>query len=138
MYQMNKGGKDSMLRFDFGRVYSLDEMWIWNYNCPDDYRVLGWSGGTASGMRDVAIEYSVDGVQWKSLKADGYPFRLARASGKQWMPATNLDDGENSPIAFEGVRARYVRLSADPTVGVGNWGGPKFGLSEVRFTYLNK
>ncbi|MHC5157752.1 MAG: glycosyl hydrolase family 95 catalytic domain-containing protein, partial [Planctomycetota bacterium] len=58
MYQMNKGGKDSMLVFDFGKVYSLDEMWVWNYNCPDDYRALGWSGGTASGMRDVTIEYS--------------------------------------------------------------------------------
>ncbi|MHC5119244.1 MAG: hypothetical protein ACYSOH_04400 [Planctomycetota bacterium] len=47
-----------MLVFDFAKVYSLDEMWVWNYNCPDDYRALGWSGGTASGMRDVTIEYS--------------------------------------------------------------------------------
>ena len=64
-----------------------------------------------------------------------YPFRLARASGKQWMPASNLDDGQNSPIRFHGVKARYVRLKPDPTIGVGDWGGKRFGLSEVRFTY---
>lgn len=138
MYQMNKGGEDSALRFDFGHVYSLDEMWIWNYNCPDNYRVLGWNGGRACGLRDVTVEYSEDGENWKLLKGEGYPFRLAKATGKQWMPATNLDDGKNSPISFDGAKARYVRLTADPVVGVGNWGSQKFGLSEVRFTYLNK
>ena len=137
MYAMGAGGEKGALLFDFGSVYALDEMWIWNFNCPDDYRVLWWVGGTACGMRDVMIEYSEDGIQWPPLKTEGYPFRLARATGKQWMPATNLDDGKNSPIRFNGVKARYVRLTANPSIGIGNWGGPSFGLSEVRFTYLN-
>jgi hypothetical protein len=87
-------------------------------------------------MRDVAIEYSNDGEKWTALKAGNYPFRLAIASGEQWMPATNLDDGKHSPIQFDGIRARYVRLRPNPEVGVGNWGGRGFGLSEVKFTYL--
>ena len=136
MFQMDKGGKGSMLVFDFGKAYLLDEMWVWNYNCPDDYRVLWWVGGTACGMRDVTIEYSEDGQKWNLLKTEGYPFRLAKATGKQWMPATNLDDGKHSPIPFQGANARYVRLTANPTVGVGTWGGNKFSLSAVRFTYI--
>jgi alpha-L-fucosidase 2 len=135
MFVMNEGGESSSLKFDFGDVYSLDEMWVWNYNCPDDYRVLWWNGGTACGMRDVVLEYSEDGQQWTPLTTEGYPFRLARATGKQWMPATNLDDGMNSPIRFNGVKARYVKLTANPTVGIGTWGGEGFGLSEVRFTH---
>jgi len=135
MFSVDKG-ENAEFTFDLGSVYLLDEMWIWNFNCPDNYRVLWWVGGTACGMRDVTVEYSGNGKQWTSLKTEGHPFRLARATGKQWMSATNLDDGKNSPIRFHGVRARYVRLKANPTVGIGNWGGPRFGLSEVRFTYL--
>jgi hypothetical protein len=133
-----RNGEDAKVLFDLGSVYALDEMWIWNYNCPDNFRVLWWSGGTASGMRDVAIEYSLDDRQWNSLKTQGYPFRLARASGKMWMPATNLDNGKNSPVKFQGGKARYVRITADATKGVGNWGGPVYGLSEVRFTYMDE
>jgi len=138
MYVMQKGGEQGTLLFDFGREYALDEMYVWNFNCPNDYRVLWWSGGTPSGLRDVAIETSVDGSKWTPLKDGAYPFRLAKATGKQWMPATNLDDGKNSPIRFGGIKARYVRLIPEPTVGVGNWGGTRFGLSEVRFTYIKE
>jgi len=136
LYAVEKGA-NAELSFDLGAVYKLDEMWIWNFNCPDNYRVLWWVGGTACGMRDVTIEYSMDGNQWTRLETDGYPFRLAKATGEMWMPAGNLDDGKNSPIRFHGVKARYVRLTANPAVGAGNWGGPRFGLSEVRFTYLD-
>jgi len=136
-YTIDKG-EDAAVTFDFGSVYGLDEMWIWNFNCPDNYRVLWWVGGTVCGMRDVTIEYSLDGKQWSSFKTESYPFRLARATGRMWMAATNLDDGTNSPIRFHGVKARYVRITADPVTGIGNWGGPRFGLSEVRFTYLNE
>jgi len=135
LYAMDKGGKEGTLIFDFGKEYKLDEMYIWNYNSPNKYRVLWWTGGPACGMRDVTIEYSENGKKWEELKSEGYPFRLAKATGKQWMPATNLDDGKSSPISFNGVKARYVRLAPNAAVGKGNWGGNKFGLSEVRFTY---
>ncbi len=122
------------VQFDLGAVQVLDEMWVWNYNCPDDYRVLWWNGGTAVGMREVRIEYSEDGERWEDLKTDGYPYRLARATGEQWMAATNLDDGQHRPVWFDGARARYVRLTPNPEIGIGNWGGERFGLSQVRFT----
>lgn len=137
MYVVDKGEK-AETTFDLGAVYALDGMYVWNYNCPDDYRVLWWTGGTACGLRDVTIAYSEDGAKWTPLKTEGGPFRLARATGRQWMPATNLDNGKNSPIRFEGVKARYVKLKADPAIGKGNWGGSRFGLSEVKFTYLER
>lgn len=137
MYHMDSKGEDAVLVFDLGKTYTLDQMWVWNFNAPENYRIVDlWSGGLRSGMRDVAIEYSNDGEKWTALKDGQYPFRLAIASGKQWMPATNLDDGKQNPIRFDGVRARYVRLRPNPEVGVGNWGGQGFGLSEVKFTYL--
>ncbi len=136
MYHMDTTGDNAVLVFDLGKSYALDQMWVWNYNAPENYRVIAaWSGGVRSGMRDVAIEYSNDGENWTALKEGNYPFRLAIASGEQWMPATNLDDGAHSPIHFDGVRARYVRLRPHPEAGVGNWGGRGFGLSEVKFTY---
>jgi hypothetical protein len=126
---------EAWVQCDLGAVQALDEMWIWNYNCPDDYRVLWWNGGTSCGMRDVTLEYSADGETWEELKTDGYPFRLAKASGTPWMPATNLE-GTHHPIRFGGVKARYVKLAPNPAVGTGNWGGPHFGLSKVRFTHV--
>ncbi len=133
-YSRNGDGENAWVQFDLGGVHALDEMWVWNYNCPDNYRVLWWNGGTACGMRDVTIEYSEDGEHWTELTTQGHPFRLARATGKQWMPASNLGDGANSPIRFNGARVRYVKLTPDPEMGIGNWGGPNFGLTQVRFT----
>ncbi|MBL7076214.1 MAG: discoidin domain-containing protein [Kiritimatiellae bacterium] len=133
-YAIPADGGESWIQFDLGEVMPLDEMWVWNFNSPDNYRVLWWNGGTANGMRDVTIETSEDGEQWTELTADGHPFRLAKATGKQWMPASNVDDGANSPITFHGAKARYVRLTPNATIGLGNWGGERFGLSQVRFT----
>ncbi len=122
------------LTIDFGSVQPVDEMYVWNYNAPNDFRVLGFSGGTRAGLRDVTIEYSEDGENWQELKTEGHPFRLAQATGEQWMPATNLDDGSNSPIRFHGAHARFVRIAPHADVGIGNWGAERFGLSQVRFT----
>jgi len=82
----------------------------------------------------VTIAYSEDGDQWQELKTEGHPFRLAQAAGEQWMPATNLDDGNNSPIRFHGAHVRFVRITPHPEVGIGNWGAESSGLSQVRFT----
>ena len=122
------------LTIDFGSVQPVDEMHVWNYNAPNDFRVLGYNGGTSVGLRDVTIEYSEDGERWQELKTGGHPFRLAQATGEPWMPATNLDDGSNSPIRFHGAHARFVRISPHPEAGIGNWGAECFGLSQVRFT----
>lgn len=122
------------IQFDLGALRSLGEMWVWNFNAPDDYRVLWWNGGTAVGMRDVTIDYSEDGERWTELRTNGFPFRLAKATGRQWMAATNLDDGSHTPVRFHGARARYVRITPAAETGVGNWGAEKVGLGQVRFT----
>ena len=89
----------------------------------------------------MKIQYKVDeDDQWTELRGEGsdpgsaYPYRLAQASGQPGQPATNLDDGQNSPIRFENKVARYVRITADPVPGQGTWGDVYYGLSEVRFT----
>lgn len=41
---------------------------------------------------------------------------------------TNLNDDNNSPVKFNGVSARYVKLVANPTPGVGSWGSVYFGF----------
>ncbi|ALS29239.1 F5/8 type C domain-containing protein [Paenibacillus sp. 32O-W] len=104
--------------FDLGRVHPLGEMWIWNYNAKNPE-----TGDSMHryGLKQVRIYVSVDREQWSEWKGDGYPFRFAAADGSRALQATNLDDGKRSPVRFDGVPARYVRIVADNEPGVGNW-----------------
>ena len=102
------------IQYEFDRVYKLDEMWVWNYNTFFE-PILGL------GLKDVAVEYSVNGTDWTSLG----DLQFAQA------PAANGYD-HNTTVDFAGVAARYVRLTAKS-----NWGSSQqFGLSEVRFLYI--
>ena len=144
MWHTGDGGlTKAWFQVDLGMVYALDEMWIWNEN-----------QGPERGFKNVKIEYSEDGKIWKELQpSEGmvfqdttnseYPFQFAPATGQADCPATNLNDGENSPVSFDGARARYVKLTAAPTAGDGNWGengsfGALGGLSELRFTGMEE
>ncbi|MDI6448337.1 LamG-like jellyroll fold domain-containing protein [Anaerobaca lacustris] len=102
------------IQYEFPEVYKLHEMWVWNYNVQFEL-ILGF------GLKDVTIEYSVDGVEWTAL--GDHEFAQATAT------ATYV---HNTTIGFDGVAAKYIRLTANS-----NWGGrmPQFGLSEVRFLY---
>jgi hypothetical protein len=102
------------IQYEFDRVYKLHQMLVWNYNVQFE-SILGF------GLKDVTVEYSVDGVDWSVLGDVG----LAQAPGTAtYTPNTTVDLG--------GVAARYVRL----TVGSG-WGVlSQFGLSEVRFLHI--
>ncbi|GEM_PF-1361222 len=128
-------GAETLLTFDLKRELELDQMWVWNYHCPDDnYRRLWWHGGSAVGIRDVRVYTSLDGKTWTELDNAGKPFRFARASGEdRCMAATNLV-GDNLPVCFHSVKARYVKLVPDLRPCVGNWGAKTFGVSQVRFT----
>jgi hypothetical protein len=106
------GPQPTWIQFQFDSVYKIEEMWAWNYNVLFE-SVLGL------GMKDVTIEYSIDGAAWTILSETQFP----RAEGR-----TGYEHG--ATIDFGGVAARSVRLT--PT---NNWGGlvTQYGLSEVRF-----
>jgi hypothetical protein len=107
------------LKYDFGQVYKLGTLWVWNCNLegsPVHY-----------GLRNVTIEYSTtggsDAGEWKKL--GDYEFAMAPEPGSP-------DYTYNTEVDFGGVEAKYVVISAHMTDG--NWGDPTYyGLSEVRF-----
>jgi len=103
------------IQYEFDGIYSLHEMWVWNYNSQFE-PVLGF------GLKDVTVEYSANGTDWTTLG----DFQLAQATAKGTYT-------HNTAIDFAGVAARYIRL-----VVHSGWGtlSPQYGLSEVRFFYL--
>lgn len=132
----NNPGAKAWIQVDLGEVYELNEMWIWNMNQESNM---------TRGLKNVKIEYSEDAQQWKELKPEesikfseptieGYPFQFTKASGNETISATNLNDGNSTPVRFGGEKAKYVKITAAPDAGIGSWGDTYFGLSELRFT----
>ncbi len=99
------------IQFEFDRVYQLHELLIWNYNVQFEV-VLGY------GLKDVTVEYSADGVDWTTFG----DVEFAKAT-------SSADYVHNTAIDFDGVAAKFVRLTVDSTWGVLGYAG----LSEVRF-----
>lgn len=107
---------DPWIQFEFDEVKQLDAMKIWNSNSAAEVSI-GW------GVKEVVIEYSVDGETWEAF---GDIHQLGRAPG---LPTYNQYD----EIVFGGVPAKYVRLDI-----ANNWGGllMAYSLSEVQFTMI--
>ena len=97
------------IMYDFGKVYKLGQMTIWNSNDPSH---LDW------GMRDVAIDYSTDGVNWYTAG----DFTFPQASG------LSTYEGAEGPFLND-IEGRYLLITA-----LNNYGGECFGLSEMRVT----
>ncbi len=121
--------KDVWVAFDFGSVVRLGYMCIWNLNQTD---------GFGSGLKKVKIFYSYDNENYTEFKGKGYPYIFEQATGTDNLKATNLADGENSPLNFEGLSARYIKIVPDVESGEGCHGRfiegqLRFGLSQVRF-----
>jgi hypothetical protein len=108
------GPQPTWIQYQFDKVYSLQEMWVWNYNQTVE-PIVGF------GLKDVVIEYSVDGVIWMPLAPS---MRFARAPG-------DATYAHNTTVPFAGVAAKFVRIT-----GQSSWGGIQYGLSEVRFYYV--
>jgi len=109
------------IAYEFGKVYPLDQMWVWNYNAD-----VSLSEQRGRGLKNVQIDYSADGVNWTTLMdgANNY-FVFAKAPGTD-------DYASDIKIDFGGTNVQYVVLTA-PLVD-GNYGYDDFyGLSEVRF-----
>ena len=104
---------DPWIQYEFDSVQKLDTMKVWNSNSSAEV-AIGW------GVKDVQIEYSVDGENWEMLPE---VTQLSRASG---LPTYD----QNDEIALGGVAAKIVRLNIQS-----NWGGilMAYSLSEVQF-----
>ena len=117
MWLSRKGGtQPTWIEYDFGKVYRLHEMWVWNFN--DSLELI-----IGLGLRDVTIEYSANGIDFIKL---GESHEFAQAPGTaSYAPNTTID--------LSDIEARYVRLTANS-----NWGDypALYGLSEVRFLYI--
>ena len=107
-------GEALWIQYEFEKVLKLHEMLVWNYNVAFE-AVLGF------GLKDITIEYSVDGQEWTVL-GDA---ELAQATARS-------DYVANTVVDFGGVPARHVRLIVNS--GHGMMG--QYGLSEVRFMYI--
>jgi len=101
------------IEYEFDKPCKLHEMWVWNSNQTVE-SFLGF------GFKDVTIDYSTNDTDYTTL---GTTHEFAQAPGTGGY-------AHNTTIDFGGVRAKYVRLTANS-----NWGGILFqyGLSEVRF-----
>ena len=105
------------IQYEFARVHKLSQMLVWNYNSSVE-PIVGF------GVKEAAIEYSVDGTNWTTL---GTTHEFAQSPGAAGY-------GHNTIVDLSGAAAKYVKITANS-----NWGGMvhQFGLSEVRFLYLS-
>ncbi len=122
-------GENAWVEAMFDREYVLENFYIWNYNQSGD---TNWRRG----LRDIKIEYYQDG-EWKTLQGPNegeYSFRLEMAQG--------IDGSEAQIIPMKGIRAEGIRITADPTPGVGNYAQEerdyKYGLSEIKLSTEEK
>jgi hypothetical protein len=112
---LSTNAKPHWIQFEFDKVYTLHELWVWNSNQVIE-PILGF------GAKTVRIEYSTDSATWTVL--DGVP-EFARAPGQPGYAADTI-------VSFAGVSAKYVKLTIEK-----GWGAtPSAGLSEVRFFYI--
>ena len=104
------------IQYEFDDIKKLDTMKVWNSNGGAEV-AIGW------GVKDVQIEYSVDGENWDVLEETS---QFSRAPG---LPTYDQYD----EIAFGGVAAKVVRLNIQS-----NWGGilMSYSLSEVQFSSI--
>jgi hypothetical protein len=98
------------IQYDFKQALPLDEMKVWNYNV---------AGETGRGFREVAIDYSVDGINWIELGQYNW----------QQAPGTNDYEGFAGPD-FGGVQAQYVLVTSLDNFDNGNCAG----FSQIQFT----
>ncbi len=104
------------IQYEFDRVYQLYNMQVWNYNVQFEL-VLGF------GLKDVTVEYSIDGVEWTTFG----DVEFAKGTAQ-------LDYTANTTVDLRDVTAKYVRFTMKSNWNMGMI--PQYGLSEVRFTYL--
>jgi hypothetical protein len=115
MWATPAGGLPAWIQYTFDKPYKLRELWVWNSNSELEV-YMGF------GVKDVVIEYSVDGETWAQL--ENVP-EFAKGTGLPTYTANTIVD-------FGGVTAKYVKLTVNAA-----WGFTGIAsLSEVRFFYV--
>ena len=100
-------GDSHWVQYDLGAIHKLSHSRFWNINKSGEFQ---------NGFRDVAIDYSVDGITWETLGT----FVLEQGNGDAIYGGTKGPD-------FGGVEAQYVLVT-----GLSNWGGgPCAGFTEM-------
>lgn len=100
-------GDSHWINYDLGEVRKLGNSHIWNINNPTTLD---------EGARQLAIDYSLDGVNWEHWGT--WDISMAEASG--------LYEGEEGPD-FDGLEARHLLFTI-----LSNHGGACSGLGEIR------
>ncbi len=102
-------GNSHWIQYDLGSIYQLYRTRFWNHNQV---------GQLNRGVKDIVIDYSLDGTNWTSLGT----FQLPQAMGEAQYA------GEIGPD-FDGVDVRYVLITI-----LSNWGHASCnGIAEVKF-----
>ena len=118
MWLSTDGGLASAwIQYEFDKTYKLHEMLVWNYN--------GDTILSPYGLKNVTVEYSTDAANWSQLTAVS---EFAQATGSEGYAS-------NTTVLFDGVAAKYVRITANNRFNGIGISGP-YGLSEVRFMYI--
>ncbi len=116
MWMSKKGSGPVWVQYEFGNVYKLYQMWVWNSNQAVE-AVVGF------GVKDVKVETSTDGTTWTAVPNVS---QFAQAPGEEGYE-------HNTTVDFGGVQAKFVKLTID-----NNWADStkQASLSEVRFFYV--
>ena len=114
---LTSGASGLFVEYDLGGVYSLANMYVWNYGEP--------FGGEPRGVKDLEVSYKLNLADpWTLLGTN----TLAIAT---YPPAMEVWQNDVTVIGFAKTEARYVRL-----YGINNHGDTgHIGLSEVVFEY---
>jgi len=140
------------VEFSFDQIYTIGEMWLWNYNencCFDgsgggtNYPADQW---TAQGMREVTIQVTAvgggggglwgsnDPADWTTVFSGDIP----QALGRPEEPVSLV-------VNFGGIPVRYlvITTTANParlnwTVAAGMSGVTDAGFGEIRFFEIPK
>ena len=105
----NSRGASHWIRYDLGAAYKLGKMHIWNVNKV---------GESNKGMKEVVIDYSLNGTTWTQLGN----FQFSQGTEEAIYAGF---EGAN----FNGLSARYVLITA-----ISNWGDASCsGISDVKF-----
>ncbi|MCK4294838.1 MAG: discoidin domain-containing protein, partial [Planctomycetes bacterium] len=124
MWLSASGVPHPTIKYEFGKVYKLHEMWIWNYNGPDPM-LLGY------GAKSVDISTSLDDITYTPVGT----YTLGKGTSVSDY-AHDSNDTYDNEIDLSGVAAQYVKIAVNSNWGFVGIELPQSGLSEVRFFYV--